>query len=144
MTREPIALRKPADGHTGDRKADTPAKLVNVPKEAALEPEDKTIELSVSDHAEIGALYDRLRQVPDVAVKRTTKRPTDGELGVLDVLTAVGSLGGLISALGMIPAYLQARRPGLAVKVKIKDKEIEITAANAKQAAETIEKLLDD
>lgn len=144
MTREPIALRKPADEHTGDRKADKPTRLVNVPKEAALQPEDKTIELSVSDHAEIGALYDRLRQVPDVTVRRTAGRPAEGQQGVLDVLTAVGSLSGLISAIGMIPAYLQARRKGLTVKAKIKGEEIEITAANATQAAEIIEKLLDD
>ena len=107
-----------------------------------MQAEELRCEFSVSDHADLGAFQDRLRRVPGVAVSRTAAEPGEGELGVLDVITAVGSSSGLVALIGIIPAYLQSRRPGTTVKVKTKDKTVQITAQNLAEAMRAAEKLL--
>lgn len=102
-----------------------------------------SITLSVSDPAEIGALYNWLRDVPDVTVSRTAGRPKPGEQGALDVLTAVASSSGLIAVIRTIPGYLRARRSGIAVRTTVQGREFTLTVQNVDDVMPIIERLLD-
>lgn len=101
-------------------------------------------EFSVSDHADLDALQDRLRRVPGVTVTREPARPGAGELGVVDVITAIGGSSGLVAAIGIIPAYLRSRPPTATVRVKAKGRTVEVTAKNLTEAMQAAEKLLND
>jgi hypothetical protein len=116
-----------------------------VRSEVVVQPEEpQSIELSLSDYAEIGALYERLRQVPDAMVSRTEGRPTAGEQGALDVLTVIASSSGLVAAIRTIPGYLQARRSGISVMTTVKGKQFTLTATNVSDVVPIIERLLDE
>jgi Effector Associated Constant Component 1 len=104
----------------------------------------QSIELSVSDHAEIGALYNRLREVPDVEVSRTSGQPGAGEQGTLDLLTALGSSTALVTAVRTIPSYLRARRSGISVKTTVKGKDFILTLDNVEDVMPIIERVIQD
>ncbi len=104
-----------------------------------------SIEVSVSDPAEIGALYDRLRQFTELQVSRTAGRPEPGQLGgTIDAITAVGSSSGLVAAITTIPAYLRARRSGITVKTTVNGKKFTLTVDNVDDVMPIIERLLDE
>jgi hypothetical protein len=104
----------------------------------------QSIELSVSDHSEIGALYSRLRELPDVEVLRTSGQPGPGEQGVLDWLTVLGSSSMLVAAVRTIPDYLRARRSGISVKTTIKGKDFTLTLDNVEDVMPLVERLIVD
>jgi len=104
----------------------------------------QSIQLSVSDHSEIGALYNRLRQVPDLEVLRTSGQPGSGQQGVLDWLTVLGSSSMLVAAVRTIPAYLRARRSGISVKTTIKGKDFILTLDNVQDVMPLVERLIQD
>jgi hypothetical protein len=104
----------------------------------------QSIQLSVSDPAEIGALYNRLREVTDVEVARTSGQPAPGELGAVDWLSVAGSSTALLAAVRTIPAYLRARRSGMSVKTTIKGKDFILTLDNVQNVMPIIERLIQD
>lgn len=106
--------------------------------------EPQTIQVSVSDPAEIVSLHNRLRNVRGVHVSRTAGQSGLGDLGVLDVLTAVGSSTGLIALIRTIPGYLRARRSGIAVRTTIRGKDFTLTVDNVDDVMPIIERLLDE
>jgi len=105
----------------------------------------QSIQVTVSNAAEIGALHDRFSHVSDVQVTRTPGQPGAGEQGgALDILTAIGSSGGLIALIRTIPGYLRARRSGLSVHTTIKGKEFKLTLDNVDDVIPIIERLLNE
>jgi len=104
----------------------------------------QSIQLFVSDPAEIGALHARLREVADVEVTRTPGQPGVGQQGVLDWVSVVGSSTALVAALQTIPSYLRARRSGMSVKTKINGKDFTLTLNNVEDVMPIIERLIQD
>jgi hypothetical protein len=107
-----------------------------------VEAEEKSIELAVSGPGELEALQERLRHVPGASVSRVSGRPLKGELGAPDVLTVIGSSSGLVAAIGMIPAYLRARRSGVEIKTVVKGEKFTVTATNVSDVMPIIERML--
>ena len=104
----------------------------------------QSIQLSVSDHAETGALYNRLREVPDAEVLRTSGQPEPGEQGILDWITALGSSGVLVAVVRTIPGYLRARRSGISVTTTVKGNDFTVTVDNIDDVMPIIERLILD
>jgi hypothetical protein len=104
----------------------------------------QSIQLSVSDYAEISALFNRFREVPGARVSRTPGQPEPGEQGVLDWITALGGSSVLVAVVGTIPAYLRARRSGISVKMKVKGKDFTVTVENVDDVMPIIERLILD
>jgi hypothetical protein len=105
----------------------------------------QSIQVSVSDPAEIAALHERLRQVSDVRVSRTAGQAGPGEQGAaIDVLTAIGSSSGLVALIRTIPAYLRARRSGISVHTTVKGKDFTLTVGNVDDVMPIIERLLNE
>lgn len=104
----------------------------------------QSIQVSVSDPAEIGALHHRLQQVNGVHVSRTAGQPGAGEQGALDVLTAIGGSSGLVALIRTIPGFLRARRSGLSVHTVVKGEDFTLTAENVDDVMPIIERLLDE
>ena len=102
------------------------------------------ITFAVSDYAQIGSLQEWLSATPGVQVLRTPSSPSPGELGMLDVLTVVAGSSGLVAAIKVIPEFLRSRRSGLSITATVKGDKFTITASNAKDAMEALERMLND
>jgi hypothetical protein len=105
----------------------------------------QSIQLSVSDHSDIGALQARLREVPGAEITRTAARSAPGEQGALDVLTALGATSSvLVAVVRVIPGYLRARRAGISVTTTVNGKDFTLTSEDADKVMPIIERLLQD
>jgi hypothetical protein len=102
------------------------------------------ITFTVSDYAQIGSLQEWLSSTPGVQVLRAPGLPNSGELGTLDVLTVVAGSSGLVAAIKVIPEFLRSRRSGLSITAIVKGDKLTITADNAKDAMEALERMLND
>jgi hypothetical protein len=92
-----------------------------------------SVEVSVSDPAELGSLGKYLREVPAIKVRQIPGVPAAGNQMAWDVLPVLAvSGGGVAFAVGLIATFIQSRRVDLSVTVKTKDEAFTITAANAK------------
>lgn len=105
------------------------------------------VELSISDHSELGSLRQLLARIPGVDVHQISGSPGPGEQGAFDYLqlatTAAGSGGALVLAIRTIPEFIRSRRRDVSVTVKTGDTEVTITAANAQDAVTLLEKSFD-
>jgi hypothetical protein len=103
------------------------------------------LQVSVSDPAELSSLQSWLIRVPDTKVERVAQPPQSGEQGVWDVLTILASGSGVLAvAIRTLPDFLRARRSTVSIKVKVKDREVVLTAANVEDVLPAILKALDD
>lgn len=101
------------------------------------------VELSVSDHAELGALERFLRAVvPESEIRRSAGTPGPGEQGALDWVTIVASSSTVATAIRTLPRFLQARKPGLSVDVKVKGTSVSISGANIDEAMRVVDTVL--
>ena len=105
---------------------------------------EQYVELSVSDYAQIGSLWEWLRLSPDVRVERIAGYPGPGEQGALDVLTVVAGSSGLVAAVKTIPDFIRSRRSGLSVTITVKDEKLILNATNVNDITPILERLLDD
>ncbi|MFE0458624.1 hypothetical protein ACFW1A_05090 [Kitasatospora sp. NPDC058965] len=102
-----------------------------------------TIELQVSDPAEVRALRTLLEHVPGVQVVQLSGAPRAGELGVWDFLQVVAASGGVLAtAVSTIPEFIRSRRTDVSVTIKRDDLEVEVTAANAEDALRVVDRAL--
>lgn len=104
----------------------------------------RTVEISVSDPAEVGSLHKHLSRIPQLDVTQCSAAPRPGELGAWDFLQVTAASGGaLVVAIKTIPEFIRSRRTDVSVTLKNGDQEIAITAANADDALRLVERALD-
>lgn len=99
------------------------------------------IDVAVSDQSELRALREWMGS--QVKVVQQAGVPAQGEQGVLDYLTVIGSSGVLVAAIQLIPEFLRSRRKPVTVKITVKGQDIAITADNAKDVLPVVERLID-
>ncbi|MGH3405520.1 MAG: effector-associated constant component EACC1 [Streptosporangiaceae bacterium] len=105
----------------------------------------QAVQLAVSDYGELGALERFLRlAAPEAEVLRLPGQPGAGQQGELDLLTLLGTSPVIIAAIRMLPRFLEARKPGLSVRVKVKNTDVEISGASIDEVMRVLDKALDD
>lgn len=103
------------------------------------------VEFSVSDHAELSSLERYLRaKLPGTEVTQVSGAPGPGEQGGLPWLEILGSSSVIVTAIKTVPLYLQARKPGLAVNVKVKGTTVSVSGGNVDEVMKVLDKVLDD
>jgi Effector Associated Constant Component 1 len=105
------------------------------------------VELSVSDHAQLGSLADYMHlAVPSVRVARSVSRAGRGEQGALDVLMIAADSSVLVAVIKLLPEFLRSRKPGVSVTVTItrKRRQLTVTADDAGDLERVIEKFFDE
>ena len=102
------------------------------------------VQLSVSDHSQIGSLqrYQELT-APETRISRVAGQPQPGEQGALDILAVLASSGGLVAAIKTLPEFLRSRRSKFSVSVKVNDEEFKLTAENVNDVLPILERILD-
>lgn len=102
-------------------------------------------EFSIPDHAELAALARFLGlAVPGLQVERSAGRPGPGQQGALDWVTIAASSSVISTAIKVLPRFLEARKPGLSVEVKVKGSSVSVSGANLDEAMQVIDRALDD
>lgn len=103
-----------------------------------------SVELSVSDPAELRSLREHLRRIAGLRVDQVTGTPNDHEQGVGDLLVILASGSSVLGvAIRTIPVFIRSRRASLTVTVKAKDTTITVTADNIEDVAPVLKKALD-
>jgi hypothetical protein len=103
-----------------------------------------SVRISVSDPAELAPLRRLLQAHPDVEVDQRAAGTSPGEQGAWDFLQVSAASGGaMVVAIKAIPEFIRSRRSDASVSVKMTDREIVITAANAADALQLLEKAMD-
>lgn len=102
-----------------------------------------TVQLAVSDPAQLSSLTRWLTAAGQVQAKRVPGRPGPGELGAIDVLTIAASSSALIAAVRVLPEFIRSRRSGFHIEVTVKGKSFTIDASNVVDVLPTLERLLD-
>jgi hypothetical protein len=93
--------------------------------------------------AEAGALYQWLIPVEDVHVAMSARPPGAGEQGGWEVLSvACGSGGAAVATIHALRTWLQSRRSTVTVKVRTRQREVEVTASNVDDVLPVLEKVL--
>jgi hypothetical protein len=106
-----------------------------------------TVELSVSDHAQLTSLAQYLNlALPDVGMTRSAGRVKSGELGALDVLMLAADSSVLVAVVKVLPEFLRSRKPDIAVTVTVREKrkQLTVTAKDPNDVQALIEKFLDE
>jgi hypothetical protein len=103
------------------------------------------VQFAVSNPAELASLHSWLSRVPDARVLREAQPLRPGEQGGWDVLTVLASGSSVLAvAIRTLPDFMRSRRSTVSIKVKVKDLEVELTAANVEDVLRTLLKALDD
>ncbi|MBO0804154.1 MAG: hypothetical protein J2P25_13905 [Nocardiopsaceae bacterium] len=105
--------------------------------------------LSVSDYAQLGSLAEYLHlAVPDVRVTRSPGHSERGEQGALDVLVIAADSTVLAAVIKVLPEFLRSRKPGVTVTATVEKKRrkltVTVTAKDAEDARQVVEKFLDE
>lgn len=126
---EPIS---PQDSETTADETETPFEVV----------------LTVSEPADVGPLFRRLRNIPDATITRRRSGPDNGELGVVEVLQVlVPSSAVLAVAIRTLPVFIRSRRSSVTVTMTRGDQSVTITGENLddpQQVLEITNRLLSD
>lgn len=105
---------------------------------------DGSVELSVSDAAELSSLAQWLERGGRARVEWTSAAPNQGELGITDILTAMGSGGALVAAIGVLPEFIRSRRSSFRIEATVKGERFVLDAENAdEQVKRMAERILD-
>jgi len=105
----------------------------------------ETAEFWVSEYAELQALEKFLRMtVSDADVRRVAGSAGPGQQGFLDWVAVLGSSNVIAAAIKTLPRFLQARKPGLSVTVKVKNTSVAVSGANIDEVMRVLDKVLDD
>ncbi|WP_051723090.1 hypothetical protein [Streptomyces albus] len=87
--------------------------------------------LTVSEPADVGPLFRRLRAVPGATVTRRRSGPGGGELGVTEVLQLlVPSSAVLAVAIRTLPVFIKSRRSSVTVTITRDDRSVTLTGEN--------------
>jgi hypothetical protein len=100
--------------------------------------------LAVSDPTELSSLVEWLRRAGPARAERTAGAPGPGELGAHDVLTLLGGSAALVAAVKILPEFLRARRSGLTVTVKARDRTVTVDATNVDNVLPVLERVLEE
>ncbi|MGX1541215.1 effector-associated constant component EACC1 [Streptomyces adustus] len=104
----------------------------------------RTLELTLSDPAQLWGLRDWLRAQDGISVRVRPMVPTPGELGTADVLAVLAGSSVLAAAVKTLPDFLRSRRSNLRMQITVEGKQVEIEWENADRALEIVERLLRD
>lgn len=87
--------------------------------------------MRVSEPADVGPLFRRLRAIPDATITRRRFGPNDGELGVAEVLQVlVPSSAVLAVAIRTLPVFIRSRRSSVTVTMTRGDESVTVTGEN--------------
>ncbi|WP_243787699.1 effector-associated constant component EACC1 [Saccharopolyspora gloriosae] len=87
--------------------------------------------VTLSEPADTGPLFRRLRTVPGTTVTRERSGPGHGELGVVEALQLlVPSATVLAIAIRTLPVFIMSRRSSVTVTLTRKDRSVTVTAEN--------------
>lgn len=87
--------------------------------------------MRVSEPADVGPLFRRLRTIPDATITRRRFGPNDGELGVAEVLQVlVPSSAVLAVAIRTLPVFIRSRRSSVTVTMTRGDESVTVTGEN--------------
>ncbi|MFF2701412.1 effector-associated constant component EACC1 [Streptomyces cyaneofuscatus] len=104
--------------------------------------------LTVSQPADAGPLFRRLRAIPELTVTRSRSAPADGELGVAEVVQLlVPSSAVLAVAIRTLPVFIRSRRSSVTVKVEVGKRSVTVTGDNLddpEKVLEIVDRLLGD
>lgn len=111
-----------------------------------------SIDLSISDHSQLGALESLLkRTMPELAITRSSGSPLPGELGWQDVLVIVfAGISALADTIGLVREYLDSRANETGITItatsstKRHTKSLEVRHATAEQVAEFLDWFTDE
>lgn len=104
----------------------------------------QTIELTISDYAQLRSLEDYLRHTaPDARVTRCAGRPGKGEQGTLDWLQLAANSTVLVTTLKLLPDFLKSRKAETVISAKRGDREIKINRAGDEELQRILDWLLD-
>jgi Effector Associated Constant Component 1 len=102
------------------------------------------VELSVSDHSQLGSLQQFLNLTLGFSVVRVPGEPGAGEQGTLDVLAILAGGGSsLVAVVKVLPEFLRSRRTDLSIMMTVRGKPFTLTATNAEEVIPLLERLLD-
>jgi hypothetical protein len=105
-----------------------------------------TIELRVSDPTALMSLRRFLegdRDLRGLVVVQQVGTPTEGELGAWDFLRVAAASGGeLTAAVRIILVFIRSYRTDVTVRIKLEDREIEVSAANAENVVGLVDEAL--
>jgi hypothetical protein len=104
----------------------------------------RTLELAVSDPAELGSLEEWLSWNQDLTVTRATGEPGPGELGAHDVLTILASSSALIAMIKTLPAFIRSRRSNIHIEMTVKGDRRVIDASNIDNIQPVIDGFMND
>ena len=106
---------------------------------------ETSIEFSVSDPAQLNALPRWIEGNGPLRAERVSAPSGPGELGMSDIVTAVGSSGALIAAIKVLPEFIRSRRSDFHIEATVKGERFIMDVKNAdEQIAKIIEKLTED
>lgn len=111
------------------------ARIITDPAEAPFE-----VVLTVSQPADVGALYRRLSTISDASVTRRRTGPDEGELGVVEVLQLlVPSAAVLTVAIRTLPAFIKSRRSSVTVTLTRGERSATVTVDNSNDPQAVLE-----
>jgi Effector Associated Constant Component 1 len=105
--------------------------------------DSRRLSIEISDPVERRSLGRWLDRAPDVEVLSEARPPQDGELGAVDIFTAIGSSTALIALVKTMPDFVRARRASVKVRIRVKGKDVTVDATNVADASALIERLLE-
>ena len=115
----------------------------SVPSASDPSTEPHPVRIAISDPRELPALDDLLGSVHGLSVEREGQPPDEQELGASDILVGVASSSAVVAMIKILPEFLRARRADITVKIRLRDRDIDIKADSAEHAAALIRQALD-
>ena len=106
--------------------------------------EPVTLDLVISDPAQVSHLRDWIRDQSDVRAVAKSATPGPGELGALTVLSILGGSSGVVTAIKTLPAFLRSRRSGVRIETTYRGEPFVLDATNVEEVLPLLERLLDD
>ncbi|MEU2870597.1 hypothetical protein ABZ769_15540 [Streptomyces olivoreticuli] len=104
-----------------------------------------SIEISVSNPAELRSLREHLRRIPDVTTVQASGTSGPTEQGAWDTLQVLGASSGVLAvAIKTLPEFIRSRRSDVTVTVKSRGRSVTVTATNIKDALAVVEASRDD
>ncbi|OXM68323.1 MULTISPECIES: effector-associated constant component EACC1 [Amycolatopsis] len=104
-----------------------------------------SVDVVVSDPAELRSLREHLGRIPGVEVTQVPGRPGAGEQGAWDLLQVLAAGGGVLAVtIKTLPEFIRSRRSNVTVTLESGDRRVTVTAENVEDAEAVVDKLLGD
>ncbi|MFF7940789.1 hypothetical protein ACFZC5_13840 [Nocardia gamkensis] len=103
-----------------------------------------SVEVSVSDPAELRSLREHLRRIPGVEVTQVAGGPGLGEQGAWDLLQVLAAGGGVLAVtIKTLPEFIRSRRSNVTVTLEFGGRSVIVSGENV-DAKAIVDKLFGD